>query len=401
MPAMMSALSSSLHERSQFLRQAMSHDREQKDAQAAGSSSPASTMRLNGLKDRRDARWAEQGETEQPGASAAYAAETAAPILSGQSSSSASRSSNSSSPLQTPNSSSPSPSASPRLSPTSTLPRPSLPRRIPQPSDGFLHASPSILSSSAPVASVHLAIHEDDEEEAASISPPAASQRRMSAGQQSSPHQLLSKSKMPDPSLGRQSPLQSGISSLSSLLKPSQSQNSLHDGYRRSRRLSQDSPPLAKPAPPPPLDPEHVVFLTNAGETGYPGYAQLASHESLDYHTVHNELLRAELSGLTDADYIWDNVQRWCVTILLGAAIGIVGFISHYAIERISAVKFDIVAYYLSRDWRLAYAIYAWSNVLLVLVGSVLIVYFCPAAAGSGLPEVKAYLNGAAVSGQC
>jgi chloride channel 7 len=115
---------------------------------------------------------------------------------------------------------------------------------------------------------------------------------------------------------------------------------------------------------------------------------------------VHNELLRAELSSLTDGDYIADNVQRWCVTILVGAAIGVIGFISQFAIERISAVKFNLVAYYLSRDWRLAYAIYAWSNVLLVLVGSVLIVYFCPAAAGSGLPEVKAYLNGAAVSGQ-
>jgi hypothetical protein len=131
---------------------------------------------------------------------------------------------------------------------------------------------------------VHLAIHEDDEEELASTSPPSALQRRVSQPnlqqQQSSPHLLLSKSKIPDPSLGRLSPLHSGISSLSSLLKPSQSQTSLHDGYRRSRRLSQslDSSPPAKGSPPLTLDPEHVVFLTNAGETGYPGYAQLASH---------------------------------------------------------------------------------------------------------------------------
>ena len=123
----------------------------------------------------------------------------------------------------------------------------------------------------------------------------------------------------------------------------------------------------------------------------------MASHESLDYHTIHNELLRAELSGLTDFDYIVDNVQRWCVTLMIGVFIGVIGFSVHYAIERISEAKLDLVSAYLSRDWRVAYAIYTSFNVGLVLIGSTLICFFCPAAGGSGIPEVKGFLNGTAI----
>lgn len=41
-----------------------------------------------------------------------------------------------------------------------------------------------------------------------------------------------------------------------------------------------------------------------------------------------------------------------------------------------------------------AFLLYAGSNVGLILVSSLLCVYISPAAAGSGIPEVKAYLNG-------
>ena len=37
---------------------------------------------------------------------------------------------------------------------------------------------------------------------------------------------------------------------------------------------------------------------------------------------------------------------------------------------------------------------FLWTNLLLALASSMLCVYWMPSAAGSGLPEVKAYLNG-------
>lgn len=42
----------------------------------------------------------------------------------------------------------------------------------------------------------------------------------------------------------------------------------------------------------------------------------------------------------------------------------------------------------------MAFLAYAGLNVIMVMVAALLCVYIGPSAAGSGIPEVKAYLNG-------
>lgn len=42
----------------------------------------------------------------------------------------------------------------------------------------------------------------------------------------------------------------------------------------------------------------------------------------------------------------------------------------------------------------MAFVVYAGFNMFLVMVAALLCVYIGPSAAGSGIPEVKAYLNG-------
>ena len=335
-----------------------------------------------------------------------------AKVAAHSSASSSQLSSMSSSPNMTPMSASPtSPSPyppSPRDSPS--LPPPSLPRPIPGARQSDVVLLPAAfpltaLSSSAPVPSVHLAEDEDDDvSELMSTGTGRHAGVHSKAGLSShsvqNHHQLLSKSKV------ERKEASMGISSISHLINPTHPSHPHHDSFKRSRRLSQtsltDSPrPKESPRPkhsPSPIDPDHMVYVTNAADAGYPGYDQLASHESLDYHTIHNELLRAELSSLTDFDYIADNVQRWCVTLMIGVIIGAIGFASHYGIEHISEVKFNLVASWLSADWRIAFAIYTSFNLGLVLLGSVLIIFFCPAAGGSGIPEVKGFLNGTAIS---
>lgn len=49
---------------------------------------------------------------------------------------------------------------------------------------------------------------------------------------------------------------------------------------------------------------------------------------------------------------------------------------------------------YLCGSFVTAFVVYAGFNVILVLVAALLCVYVGPSAAGSGIPEVKAYLNG-------
>ena len=147
------------------------------------------------------------------------------------------------------------------------------------------------------------------------------------------------------------------------------------------------------------------VLITNASETGYEHYDDMAQHQSLDYHTVHNELLRTELFKLKQRDYIIDNIQRWLVTCVVGLAIGVIGFALHYGIDNVSKYKFQFVSQYLQSDivgvappWMLGFLLFTIINVALVTVGSVLIIFVVPAANGSGIPEVKGFLNGTAIS---
>lgn len=42
----------------------------------------------------------------------------------------------------------------------------------------------------------------------------------------------------------------------------------------------------------------------------------------------------------------------------------------------------------------MAFFVYAGVNMILVMLAALLCVYIGPSAAGSGIPEVKAYLNG-------
>jgi hypothetical protein len=51
-------------------------------------------------------------------------------------------------------------------------------------------------------------------------------------------------------------------------------------------------------------------------------------------------------------------------------------------------------------NYAIAFGMYLGINVGLAVVGLVITVYFEPTAAGSGIPEVKAYLNGTKVNRQ-
>nr|CAD1825816.1 unnamed protein product [Ananas comosus var. bracteatus] len=88
-------------------------------------------------------------------------------------------------------------------------------------------------------------------------------------------------------------------------------------------------------------------------------------------------------------------VLKWTLCFLLGALAGAAGFLTNLAIENIAGVKFVVTSNMMLADRHLwAFGVFAASNFVLTMFAAVITAFFAPAAAGSGIPEVKAYLNG-------
>ena len=64
------------------------------------------------------------------------------------------------------------------------------------------------------------------------------------------------------------------------------------------------------------------------------------------------------------------------------------------AVEILAGWKFVATSWLLQHSYLLAFSLYAGVNLLLVLSSAVIVTRFAPAAAGSGIPEIKGYLNG-------
>ena len=75
-------------------------------------------------------------------------------------------------------------------------------------------------------------------------------------------------------------------------------------------------------------------------------------------------------------------------------ATGISAFGINVAVEILAGWKFVATSWLLQHSYLLAFSLYAAINLLLVLSSAVIVTRFAPAAAGSGIPEIKGYLNG-------
>ncbi|KAG0475072.1 hypothetical protein HPP92_014758 [Vanilla planifolia] len=118
--------------------------------------------------------------------------------------------------------------------------------------------------------------------------------------------------------------------------------------------------------------------------------------ESLDYEMSENELLsqdwRARSARLEIFEYV---LLKWTLCFLIGVLSGCVGFLTNLAIENIAGIKFVVTSnMMLVNKYLWAFGVFGVSNLVLTMFAAVITAYIAPVAAGSGIPEVKAYLNG-------
>ncbi|KAK8955628.1 putative chloride channel-like protein CLC-g [Platanthera guangdongensis] len=118
--------------------------------------------------------------------------------------------------------------------------------------------------------------------------------------------------------------------------------------------------------------------------------------ESLDYEISETELLNQDWRARGDRAEIFGYViLKWTLCFLIGLLSGCVGFFVNLTIENLAGVKFVVTSnMMLANRYLWALGVFAASNFVLTMFAAVITAYIAPAAAGSGIPEVKAYLNG-------
>ncbi|WOL03619.1 chloride channel protein CLC-c [Canna indica] len=117
--------------------------------------------------------------------------------------------------------------------------------------------------------------------------------------------------------------------------------------------------------------------------------------ESLDYEIVENDLYKEDWRSREKIQIFQYVVLKWTLALLIGVSTGLVGFFNNLAVENIAGFKLLLTSNLMVENrYHEAFMMYAGCNLILAAAAAALCAYLAPAAAGSGIPEVKAYLNG-------
>ena len=126
--------------------------------------------------------------------------------------------------------------------------------------------------------------------------------------------------------------------------------------------------------------------------------ALMNRYESLDYDTPNCVQQRASQQLASPSCKLRCSklcVIKWVLHGTVGFAIGTVAFLVSRLVEALTEWKFHSVQLYIDRGQMVeGYLAYVGISMGFVLVASLLVAYVEPLAAGSGIPELKGYLNG-------
>ncbi|XP_057491074.1 chloride channel protein CLC-b-like [Actinidia eriantha] len=117
--------------------------------------------------------------------------------------------------------------------------------------------------------------------------------------------------------------------------------------------------------------------------------------ESLDYEINENDLFKHDWRSRSKVQVLQYIFLKWTVAFLVGLLTGIIATLINLAVENIAGYKLLAVVGYIEKErYLMGFIFLAGVNFFLTLIAAVLCVFFAPTAAGPGIPEIKAYLNG-------
>jgi chloride channel 6 len=121
-------------------------------------------------------------------------------------------------------------------------------------------------------------------------------------------------------------------------------------------------------------------------------------YDSLDYDTCYNVPYKNTLRGFSKKTYMHIQVMRWILVGIIGVCTGLVALFIDVCVRYLFQLKFSLFdrvynATASEGNVITAFLLLMAINVLFAVIASAFIVLE-PVAAGSGIPEIKCYLNG-------
>lgn len=156
--------------------------------------------------------------------------------------------------------------------------------------------------------------------------------------------------------------------------------------------LGLNSLDLSDPADFIPLDDSEI--LLNEDKTKVMLLEKASQIESLDYEIYENAVYRGKQNAKGPNDVRIYLMMRWFYPLLIGSLTGFFAFIINLSVENIAGFKFHTTNQLAESSTFLAFIFYMFCDVSLTIIATIMTTFVSPAAAGSGIPDVKAYLNG-------
>ena len=121
--------------------------------------------------------------------------------------------------------------------------------------------------------------------------------------------------------------------------------------------------------------------------------------ESLDYEIYENAVYRGKQTSRTVSERRTYLLLRWLYPVLIGSLTGLTAFIINLCVENIAGYKFQTTIHLNESSTVMAFLVYCMFDVALTMIATFLTTFVSPPAAGSGIPDVKIYLNGVNLPG--
>ncbi|KAJ1277459.1 hypothetical protein BS78_04G005800 [Paspalum vaginatum] len=123
--------------------------------------------------------------------------------------------------------------------------------------------------------------------------------------------------------------------------------------------------------------------------------AKVSHIESLDYEIIENDLFKHDWRSRSSVEVLQYIFLKWAMAFLVGLLTGVIASLINLANENIAGLKMlQMVNLVRQGRYWAGFFYFAGVNLGLTFVAAVLCVVFAPTAAGPGIPEIKAYLNG-------
>lgn len=121
----------------------------------------------------------------------------------------------------------------------------------------------------------------------------------------------------------------------------------------------------------------------------------MSTYESLDYDTPVSDLYRKERIHLDQRVNSNVNVARWIIFALIGTFTGSLAYLLNVGVEFLSEIKFGAIRESVYNG-ELVGPFFTFFGISIgyVAFSSFLVAFVEPVAGGSGIPEIKGYLNG-------